>query len=170
MCHAEKQASEFTKNASTRDGLGAYCKSCNVIVCARLKHTRAKAYKRWAAANRELRKASNKAYYDRNADARVAASLLWQKQNPGLATAKTQMRRARVLQATTQWADKEWIAFLYSECGHMNQIGLRGKFHVDHIVPLRSKKVCGLHTHDNLQIIPAKDNLSKLNRYWPEMT
>jgi hypothetical protein len=41
--------------------------------------------------------------------------------------------------------------------------------HVDHIVPLVSKFVCGLHCEANLQLLPGPENQRKGNRVWPDM-
>ena len=65
--------------------------------------------------------------------------------------------RASKLQATPKWADLEAIKEIYKNC----PVG----YHVDHIVPLQGKLVCGLHVHENLKPIPAEENLAKSNKF-----
>ena len=38
------------------------------------------------------------------------------------------------------------------------------EWHVDHIIPLKGKEVCGLHIWSNLAVIPKVENLRKGNR------
>jgi hypothetical protein len=70
--------------------------------------------------------------------------------------------------ATPLWFDK----VLVEEAYHLAQLRTKATgfvWHVDHIVPLQSPIVCGLHTIENLQVIPGALNLAKSNRHWPQM-
>lgn len=60
------------------------------------------------------------------------------------------------------WVDREAVNALYAEAA---KVGLS----VDHIVPLRSKVVCGLHVPANLRLLPLAENIAKNNRHWPDM-
>lgn len=79
------------------------------------------------------------------------------------------VRRKRVkIAATPAWADVKKMRAIYREAQKLSAShGL--KYHVDHIVPLTSDIVCGLHNEFNLQVLPAVDNLKKHNRHWPDM-
>jgi len=41
--------------------------------------------------------------------------------------------------------------------------------HVDHIVPLKGKNVCGLHSWTNIRVVPSYENLSKGNKLLEEL-
>lgn len=71
--------------------------------------------------------------------------------------AKTAKRKATKLKATVLWANLEAIDNIYRNC----PVG----YHVDHIVPLQGKNVCGLHVENNLQYLKASLNKSKGNRF-----
>ena len=81
--------------------------------------------------------------------------------------ARNKERLSQQIKATPQWADQAKIKEFYAAADFLGMVTGEGH-HVDHIVPLRSKIVCGLHTEQNLQVLPASDNLRKSNRHWPD--
>lgn len=77
-------------------------------------------------------------------------------------TAKTQAARqikykSAKIQRTPGWSELELITEFYKQCP-------KG-CHVDHIIPLQGKIVCGLHVLENLQYLPARENESKNNKF-----
>lgn len=70
-------------------------------------------------------------------------------------------RRASKKQATPSWYEKDKCEMVYQRAKEMGST-------VDHIVPLQSDVVCGLHCWDNLQILPDDENKKKGNKYWPD--
>ena len=69
----------------------------------------------------------------------------------------------KIYWATPPWLTPEMIAEMKSIYERAGQ----GQ-HVDHIVPLTNKIVCGLHVPWNLQVISEKENLTKSNTWWPD--
>jgi hypothetical protein len=73
-------------------------------------------------------------------------------------------RRAQKRNAVPAWADREAIQAIYAEAKARSK-ATGQTWHVDHIIPLAGKNVCGLHVAANLQIILGRDNLRKSNKY-----
>lgn len=78
---------------------------------------------------------------------------------------ETGRRRSAEMQATPKWADLSAIRAVYRMAAQAERdTGIAHE--VDHIVPLRGGKVCGLHVHWNLQVLSRAENRKKSNRYW----
>jgi len=122
----------------------------------------------WNAINSEKRKILNKKQSIENKDINNARALLWAKNNPSRANANNAKRRLIQQNVTPKWANQFFIQEIY-DLAQLRTKATGFKWHVDHIVPLQSKLVCGLHVEHNLQVIPAIKNCSKGNHYWPDM-
>lgn len=72
------------------------------------------------------------------------------------------LREVRKMQAVPAWFDKEEVKYIY-------QLAKERGLEVDHMVPLKSDLVCGLHVQDNLRCISTELNRRKSNLYWPDM-
>lgn len=88
----------------------------------------------------------------------------WRSNNRDLLNFNEASRRARKLKATPSWSEKNQIKRLYKLSRALTKT-FKEEHHVDHIVPLKNEKVCGLHCIDNLQILTQKENLTKHNKF-----
>jgi hypothetical protein len=68
--------------------------------------------------------------------------------------------------ATPNWLDdsmEESIQDIYWLADDLRKVS-PDNYHVDHMVPLQGKNICGLHVPWNLQVLPADLNISKKNK------
>lgn len=73
----------------------------------------------------------------------------------------------KLYQAWPEWcADDPRFKQIYAEAERRRANGERVA--VDHIVPICSDVVCGLHVPWNLQIITEQANNTKSNKWWPD--
>ena len=91
----------------------------------------------------------------------------WRKQNRDKCNASYAKYRAIKLQATPKWLTEDHfkeIQLFYTKSIKLTKdTGIQ--YHVDHIIPLQSKMVCGLHVPWNLSVITKEQNLKKGNKY-----
>ncbi len=154
-CKTDKEIIEFHKCSREKDGYHRICKTC------------VKEYKQeYYLLNKDRLKAKAAKWNQENKPQRKEIAKKWKINNRDMVTASTVKRNSQKLLATPSWARPDKILQLYTEANKLSkETGI--KYQVDHIVPLRSKLVCGLHCEDNLQVIPAIENNKKGNRYWP---
>lgn len=154
-CKEEKPLEAFCSNKNKPDGKNSLCK-----VCANA------ASKQWKEANKDKVAAYDKEWQEKNKDKKAKNYKKWQQNNKGSVNAYNSKRRADEKAATPSWADLDKIKSLYNVAQYFDWIsGGFVKHHVDHIVPLRGRNVCGLHVENNLQILIDKDNLRKSNNH-----
>lgn len=144
-CKIEKKLEDFPVRKEKKDGRHSHCKVCRAEYDKRTYDSiqRKEQYLREHEKSKEERRnyyAANKEdYYYRKA-----------------------IRRAAKLKATPLWFESDKVAIIYQKAKELH-------CQVDHVVPLQSALVCGLHCWANLQLLPENINKSKGNREWPDM-
>ena len=180
-CGDKKPLLEYHVNRQSKDGRRRVCKKCAQTENAnyRIKNTSKckAAAKKWANKNRikarasvaryklrhpERVKESNKKSKMKNKDKIKFVYSKWRASNLHKKAAQSSKRRAAKLKATPRWVDLELVQDIFAEAKYN---GLQ----VDHIIPLQSDYVCGLHWEGNLQLLTKTENLSKGNLTWPKM-
>lgn len=154
-CSNCKQTKEFTDFYTNKGKYHYYCKPC----------TRQK-NNAWKQANKDKVASYDRKWQQSNKDKKAKNYKNYQVNNRAKVNSYNSYRRALELQATPKWltaSHKLHIECRYSLAAMLSK-NTAEQHHVDHIVPLNGKTVCGLHVPWNLQVITAKANLSKSNR------
>jgi hypothetical protein len=119
-------------------------------------------------ANREIYAERQSRQYRKHIEKRKAASAEYYRrtyaQKKPQYNAKAKARWASKLKATPSWANKFFMEEAYALAALRTKM-FGAPWEVDHIIPLRSKTVCGLHVECNLRVIPKPVNRSKGNKY-----
>lgn len=189
-CKVVKPLADFAAHARSHDGKTSQCKQCRneqvrewraknpdyhsvkakESYYANPEHHRARV-QRWRESNPEKNKAYLDDWFRRNKDKAVAKSKprlrKWKRLNSGSVNADTARRYASKTRSTPPWVDLTKVKAVYAQAALMRKCG--EDVHVDHIVPIRSALVCGLHVHWNLRIVGSVENMKKGNREWPNM-
>lgn len=147
-CGGIKSRDEFSVNAKEPDGLRAQCRPCA-----------GESWKEHYNKYQEHHTARTKEYRLQHLEERTLYNKYYYQANKDLYDVHNAKRRATELNAAVVWANIDEIEAIYANCPP--------EHHVDHIVPLQGKTVCGLHVEHNLQYLPKVENLAKSNKFDP---
>ena len=89
----------------------------------------------------------------------------YDKANPSAKAARTRKRQATKLQRTPKWDPDAHLIQAKYQLANMLTRETGKPYHVDHIIPLQGKKVCGLHVFSNLRVILGEENVKKSNKF-----
>ncbi len=152
------------------------CVECLKVEWAKGNEARAEYFREYN--KREDVKDRKNAWYQENREAVIAAASTrpqhvkreyqnaWKERNIVWVRADTKSRRRKHREATPKWlttAQKAAMREIYKMAITMTQT-TGEQYVVDHIVPLRSHEVCGLHVPWNLRVITQEENLKKSNK------
>ena len=185
-CNEIKSLNEFYKSKRYSDGLFCYCKQCErtrraIYVLnnsekakessklARINNPDRVAKNRteWRQRNKEHCKDYRQKSHYLNLEENLLKARDWKKDNKDKVKSYDSKRRITEKRCMPLWACEKAINNIYRQAIDLSSSNII--YHVDHIVPLQSKFVCGLHCEANLQILTAKENQAKGNRVWPDM-
>lgn len=107
-------------------------------------------------------------YYKANREAISARKKKWYLNNKSLNVSYNKVYRGKKFSATPVWANLFFMQEAYALAALRTKI-TGSVWEVDHIVPIKSKLVCGLHCETNLRVITFAENRTKGNYYWPDM-
>ena len=190
VCAKILPASKFGIMLTSKDGLRSYCKACDANKTKewvnktpeRIEKRRIES-KQWRINNPERFKANQKKWLEQNYEKVLqytnANTRRYRKLFPeryiearkrvtesGKGAAYKKKRDAKKRNALPPWLNESDLYPLYQLAQDLSKDSGE-KWEVDHIDPLQSDLICGLHTFENLEVIKAKDNRIKGNKFIP---
>ena len=169
-CKESKTTDMFYSDKRNCDGLTSYCSSCMNANSKnwqrKNKEHVKKVAKQWRENNSQYMKEWNSEYYKKNKKRISEYSAEYKKANLASHAKKEAKRRASKLRASPTWLTID-DDFMFNEIYQMRKIRTADtgvEHHVDHIIPLQGRNVCGLHVWCNLQLLPASENIRKSNK------
>ena len=124
----------------------------------------------WRNRNRDAVNNYAKEYRKNNPEKFLESQKKFVLKNAARRSENERARQARKTQAMPVWLTKEHLSSIrsiYKQAADWSK-KLGKKMHVDHIVPIKGKQVCGLHVPWNLQILAQSENCVKHARLTEE--
>ncbi len=177
-CKVTKTLTEFYKKTDRKSGYSAICKSCEKLKgrerYVKNKDKKLAANRTWQRNNPDKMKEMKSRYRNKESTKQqmLKYNRNWNDKNREKKNQREASRRAAKLRATPPWltetmkTDMEIKYLIAISCTKASQdISInKAKYEVDHIIPLQSKVVCGLHVPWNLQILTKANNIKKSNK------
>lgn len=114
--------------------------------------------------NREIAADRASRYYASNCERVKRVVLQYRKANPHKVAVFASNKKLALSRATPSWSETDQIDVVYKKRDEYRQL-YSILFEVDHIIPIVSDTVCGLHVLANLQLLDKSLNCTKTNNY-----
>lgn len=160
VCKKDLPLDAFYVDRKAKDGRAYKCKVCDLIYQRGRKQQKAEAGKKWYAKNGATYLAKKR---EKTKQKRLEKYAVLTKQDLDRWRKHRAFRALAKLKATPTWVDEAHharIREIYAAAQQLQEL-TGAVYHVDHIVPLRNAKVCGLHVWWNLQPLLEKSNIVK---------
>ena len=138
----------MSKHLTGRYKIRKYCSSKCIKKAYTLRHP-------------EKTKEQKQKWIDNNPEKRKEASEGYRQRNSEYYREYSSLRSRHTMRSKPKWLT-EFELFWIQELYHLAK--LRGK-EVDHIIPIKHDKVCGLHVPWNMQFLTRSENARKSNKF-----